>query len=93
MSQLLNTKCVFRVSVQFLSETFLILRRSERDMIKNVYRSSCRVPVLCQILLTLEFLDRFSENTKTPYQFVDSPSSESRVVTYGQTEGRTDRQT
>ena len=30
----------------FLSETFLILRRNERDMIKNVYRSSCKVPVI-----------------------------------------------
>jgi inorganic pyrophosphatase/exopolyphosphatase len=28
------------------SETFLILRRSERDMIKNVYLSSCEVPVI-----------------------------------------------
>jgi len=29
-----------------LSETFLILRRTERDMIKNVYRSSCKVLVI-----------------------------------------------
>jgi hypothetical protein len=29
-----------------LSETFLILRRSKRDMIKNVYRSACKVPVI-----------------------------------------------
>jgi len=28
-----------------LSETFLILRRTEGDMIKNVHRSSCKVPV------------------------------------------------
>jgi len=27
-----------------LSKTVLILRRTERDMIKNVYRSSCKVP-------------------------------------------------
>ena len=33
---LLNTKCVFWFSLQLLSETFLILRRTERDMIKNV---------------------------------------------------------
>ena len=31
----LNTKCVFRFSLQLLSETFLILRRTERNMIKN----------------------------------------------------------
>ena len=46
----LNTKCVFWFSLQLLSETFLILRRTERDMIKNVYRSSCKIPViLCEI--------------------------------------------
>ena len=33
--KLLNTKCVFIFSA-ILSETFLILRRSERDMIVNV---------------------------------------------------------
>jgi hypothetical protein len=42
----LDTKCVFWFSVQRLSETFLILRRTERDMIKNVYRSECEVPLL-----------------------------------------------
>ena len=44
--KLLNTKCVLRVSVQLLSETFLILRRTERGMIKNLYLSSCKVPVI-----------------------------------------------
>jgi hypothetical protein len=36
----------FRASLQLLSETFFILRRTERDMIKNVYRSSCIVPAI-----------------------------------------------
>ena len=31
---LLNKKCVLWFSLQLLSETFLILRRTERDMIK-----------------------------------------------------------
>ena len=44
--KLLNTKCVFLFSLQLLYETFLIIRRTERDMIKNVYRSSCKVPVI-----------------------------------------------
>ena len=43
---LLYIKCLFRLSLQLLSETFLILRRNERDMIKNIHRSSCEVPVI-----------------------------------------------
>jgi len=35
---ILNTKCVFWFSLQLLSETILILRRTERDVIINVYR-------------------------------------------------------
>jgi len=42
----LNIKCVFRIFLKLLSETFFILRRTERDMIKNIYRSSCKVPVI-----------------------------------------------
>ena len=37
--------CVFWFSLQLLSETFLILRRTESDIIINVNRSSCKVPV------------------------------------------------
>jgi hypothetical protein len=44
--KLLNAKYVFLFLLQLLSETFLILRRNERDIIKNVYLSSCKVPVV-----------------------------------------------
>jgi len=33
---LLNVKCVFEFSLQRLSDTFLTLRRTERNMIENI---------------------------------------------------------
>jgi hypothetical protein len=39
---LLNIKCVVWISVQHLYETILILRRNERDVIKNIHWSSCK---------------------------------------------------
>jgi hypothetical protein len=44
--KLLNTKCVFWFSLQLSSETFPILRRTERDIIKNVQWPSCNVLVV-----------------------------------------------
>ena len=44
--KLFNTKCVYLFPLQTLSETFLILKIIERDMIINAYRSSCIVPVI-----------------------------------------------
>ena len=44
--KILNTKCVFWFSLQLSAETSLILRRNEQDMIKNVYRSPCKVSVI-----------------------------------------------
>jgi hypothetical protein len=40
----IENKIYFRVSLQLLSEIFFILR-TERDMIDNVYRYSCKVPI------------------------------------------------
>ena len=46
VKNLLNTKCVFLFFLQLLFEMFLILRRNERDMIENVYWSSCKVTLI-----------------------------------------------
>jgi hypothetical protein len=43
--KLLNTKCVVWVSLQFLFKTFIILRRSHRDIVINMKTSSCKVHV------------------------------------------------
>jgi hypothetical protein len=43
---LLNIKFVVWFALQLLSETFLILRRIERDMSINVYQFPCKLPVI-----------------------------------------------
>jgi len=52
--KVLNVKCMFGLSPQILSETFVILKIIELDMIKNVLQSSCKVPV--------DFFLDFNEN-------------------------------
>jgi len=44
--KILSTKCLFCFSLRTLSATHLNLRRNERVKIKNVYWSSCKVPLL-----------------------------------------------
>ena len=66
-------------------EPFLVLRRTERDMIINVHGSSCTVPViLVRFQWNLSFLSRFSKKCSN-MKFHGNPSSGSRVPC-----GRTD---
>jgi len=58
--KLMNTKCVFGVSLQIFPETLLILGRTERDMVKNIHRSACTVPL---------FLSDFNETCFFPQIF------------------------
>jgi hypothetical protein len=86
----LNTKCVFWFSLQLSSETFLILRRTEQDMIKKVNWSSCKVPViLVRSYWNLNFLNRFSKNTEIPNLTKIRPVGAELL----HADGRTDRQT
>jgi hypothetical protein len=78
-----------------LSEKFLILRRTERDVIKNVYWSTCKLPVN---------LVKFSWNWNFPHRFLYKYLQISNLMKirplgpelfhanrkYGQTDGRTD---
>ena len=64
--KLLNAKCGFWFSLQLLSEIFLILRRTERDMIKSIYWSTCKVPLLflSDFSETWISFNKFSKNTE-----------------------------
>jgi len=62
---LLNTKCVSWVSLQHFPETLLILGRTERDMVRNIYRSACTVPVIVvRFQQNLNFLDIFFKSNQ-----------------------------
>jgi hypothetical protein len=90
---LLNIKRVFRFSLQLLSDTFLILRRIQWNIIINVYMSSCKLAViLAKCEWNSNFLDIFSKNTRAS-NFMKIRSEQScSMRTDGRTGGRTDRQ-
>jgi hypothetical protein len=88
--RLLNTQCRFWFSIQRLSESLLILRKTERDTIKNVHWSACTVPViLVRFWGNLNFLDIFSKNTQISNFIKILPDG----VEFFHADGRTDRRT
>jgi len=93
---LLNTKCVFWFSLQ-LTETFLILRRTEREygqrcvlVFMNSTRNTCLIWV--RLDCSWHILEKYSN-----IKFHADPSNGSRADPNGRAEGRmgrpTDRQT
>ena len=81
---------MFRFSLQRLFEIFLNLRKTERDTIKKrilVFMLSTRYS--CPILMKHQFSQQSCEKS-LKIKFHENPSSGSRVVPCGQTDGRTD---
>ena len=72
------------ISLQLLSETFLILRMIQGDSITNVRISSCQVPViLVRFKRTSHFLGR-SWKKNSNIKFYQNPASCSLVISGGQ---------
>jgi hypothetical protein len=67
--------CVLVFSTNF-SEICFVLKRAEGDMMKNVKRSSRKVP---DNLMKLEFSGQILEKYSTT-KFIENPSSWRRVV-------------
>ena len=85
----LNIKCVFWFPVRNLSEIFLVLRRSERDMIINLHWLSCKVLVVL-VIFYWKLISRQTFEKDSNIKFHENPLNGSRVVPCGRTDGQTD---
>ena len=80
--------CFSHFSTMF-AETFIILRRTEWDMIKNIYWSSCKPLFLSDFNDTWIYSTDSSKNTQIS-DFTENPSSGSRAIPWGRSDRRTD---
>jgi hypothetical protein len=91
LKKILNVQCVFWFSPQFVSEIFLILRRTDQDFIKNICWSLCKVPViLTRFWWNWNLFDGCLKNSNI--KFHQNPSSRSREAPSGRRDGLVDRQ-
>ena len=73
---------VFWFSLQILSETFFILGRTERDMIKMCICLHVKYRYSCQILMKIEF-SRWIFEKYSKIEFHENPINGSRVIPCG----------
>ena len=77
----------------FLSETFLILRRDEQDMITTVHTSVCMCSaaiVVVRLHQNSNFLDRFFSECNEISNFTKLLPIKSRIISRGRTDRLTD---
>jgi hypothetical protein len=86
--KLLNIKCVFRYSLQILPETFLILKRNERDTNINVYCLHVKYRYSSQILAKHEFSREIFYRSSS-IKFRENPCIGNHVVPCERTDGHT----
>jgi hypothetical protein len=62
-----NIKCILWLSLYLLSETFLLLRRNNRDTVTNVQRYPWKVPAtVVRFLIKIEFCKYILEKSQIP---------------------------
>jgi hypothetical protein len=93
--KLSNIKCVFLFTLQHLSETFIILRRIERDIIINVHGCSCKVPAFLSdfnetLIFSTDFREIFKHKiSQNSVQWESSCSMRLKGQTDTQADGQT----
>ena len=84
-----ENKMFFLFSLQHLSEIVLIIKGTEREMIRNVYWSTCKVPFFfCQIFMKPKFSRQVYEKYSN-IKFHEKPYSGSLLFPFGRKDGQT----